>query len=689
MLQQAVAYQTLGAADRRALHGQVAQAAAAAWPQQEEEHVEQLAYHYSRSDNTPKAVEYLGKAGARAQGLFLNAAAITFYTNALALLPALPENSARHETRARLLAGLGRVQHTIGDYSTAAQNLQQAVEEGMAAGLPPTEQVQWTYWLADALYWSGDYEAMLAACERAFALLPIAPATQEAIMLNQQMAGAHAALGDAERFITISLQTAENIRELPFVEELASPYHHVIDACLARKQVERAWEFTGALHDQAQGAGNLRALAKAEFIAARICSETGRHAEALARGEAALDLAHKTGDTAAIQFCLSRLMSDALVLGKLEEAERYASLEYGFALEAGDYGGEWLMLVASIHLGLGKAASARTLLEQSMALSRKLDSSLYPEAHLWLGRAQQRLGDIEEAMKEFQAVLQRSKPGMPSPPFMPDAKPAFLLALAALNELLPDPQRFASKVDQVCAELWGGEPFFTQAYLARTEVGAEGALLRRGGITFTEWQWVDPLGDCGWSAQDGVLEIRAANGRDLWWTNVSAPRLVRRFEADLCLQAECGPPDDRVPALGGLLVWVDAHNYLRLDYGSGGRHELAFLGCVGGKSVVVGRGRLNAQRVVLRLARTGSHVTALCREDAERWYTLGTIDFAAGAVSAGLYAAGLIDRAVYPGAYPSGTRICFSDLRTCAIRGPTLREGVTLPPPPLASQRCT
>ena len=304
----------------------MAQAAAAAWPQQEEEHVEQLAYHYSRSDNTPKAVEYLGKAGARAQGLFLNAAAITFYTNALALLPALPENSTRHETRARLLAGLGRVQHTTGNYSTAAQNLQQAVEEGMAAGLPPAEQVQWTYWLADALYWSGDYQAVLAACDRAFALLPIAPATQEAIILNQQMAGAYAALGDAERFVTISLQTAENIRELPFVEELASPYHHVIDACLARKQVERAWEFIDALHDQAQAAGNLRALAKAEFIAARTCSETGRHAEALVRGEAALDLARKTGDTATIQFCLSRLMSDALVLGKLDEAERYAKL---------------------------------------------------------------------------------------------------------------------------------------------------------------------------------------------------------------------------------------------------------------------------------------------------------------------------------------------------------------------------
>ena len=153
---------------------------------------------------------------------------------------------------------------------------------------------------------------------RAFAVLPIEPDSLEAVLLNQQMAGAYAALGDAERFYAISLQTAQVIRRLPFCEELTSPYHHVIDACLARKEVARAWEFIEALRSQAQAVGNLRALAKAEFIAARTCSETGRLAEALARGEAALALAQQAGDAATIDFCLGRLMSDALALGNFD-----------------------------------------------------------------------------------------------------------------------------------------------------------------------------------------------------------------------------------------------------------------------------------------------------------------------------------------------------------------------------------
>ena len=387
------------------------------------------------------------------------------YEKALALFAELPGGESRRAERAGLLANLGRVQHTVGSFTAAAQSLQQAWNEGKAAGVPAAELARWAYWLADAYYWAGDYPSVLAICDEAFAVLPIMPGSQESIMLNQQRAGAYAAMGDAERFVAISLQSAESIRRLPFAEELVSPYHHVIDACLACKEVQRAWEFIDTLYGQAKAAGNLRALAKAEFIAARTCSETGRHAEALGRGESALDLARQTGDTATIQFCLSRLMCDAMVLGRLDEARRYAELEHGYAVESGDFGGEWLMLIASIHLGLGDPVTARTLLEQSLALARKLDYMLCAEANLWLGCAQQQLGNAKAAIREFQTVLQHSRPSMPSPPFMPDAKPVSLLALAALNDLLPDPQQFAAKVDPIYAELWRDEPFFRHAYL--------------------------------------------------------------------------------------------------------------------------------------------------------------------------------------------------------------------------------
>ena len=79
-----------------------------------------------------------------------------------------------------------------------------------------------------------------------------------------------------------------------------------------------------------------------------------------------------------------------------------------------------------------------------------------------------------------------------------------------------------------------------------------------------------PEGDCSWTTGAGYVEIFAANGRDLWWTNFSAPRLVRTFDGDFSLQVRCEPADDQTPAIGGLLLWLDERNYLRLDRGSGG-----------------------------------------------------------------------------------------------------------------------
>ena len=107
VLQQAVAYQTIGSAERRALHGRVAQAIESLWPEQQAERVEQLAYHYSRSDDTAKAVEFLVKAGERSQRLFLNSAAIAFFEQALALQAQLPDREAQRIARPRAV-GLSR-----------------------------------------------------------------------------------------------------------------------------------------------------------------------------------------------------------------------------------------------------------------------------------------------------------------------------------------------------------------------------------------------------------------------------------------------------------------------------------------------------------------------------------------------------------------------------------------------------
>src|SRR4029434_3104418 len=60
-----------------------------------EDHYGDLAYHYSRSGNTPKAVEYLHLAGQQAVQRSAHVEAITHLTTALEFLNALPDTPER------------------------------------------------------------------------------------------------------------------------------------------------------------------------------------------------------------------------------------------------------------------------------------------------------------------------------------------------------------------------------------------------------------------------------------------------------------------------------------------------------------------------------------------------------------------------------------------------------------------
>jgi len=180
-------------------------------------------------------------------------------------------------------------------------------------------------------------------------------------------------------------------------------------------------------------------------------------------------------------------------------------------------------------------------------------------------------------------------------------------------------------------------------------------------MILSDWDWQDPLNDCTFGFNHG-FEIRAANGRDLWDVNFSAPRLLRQVRENFTVQTVCLPLDKK-PAIGGLLLWKDQGNYLRLDRGRRGSQEISFEGCLKNKDIIIGRGRLStgrSKRVYLRVEWVGDQVNALCSADGEHWFTLGHAIFPAGdPVQVGLHAIGNIPRHIYHGAYPDGTAILF------------------------------
>lgn len=182
--------------------------------------------------------------------------------------------------------------------------------------------------------------------------------------------------------------------------------------------------------------------------------------------------------------------------------------------------------------------------------------------------------------------------------------------------------------------------------------------------------WQDPQGDCSYNVCDG-LDIHAANGRDLWWMNRSAPRVLWPCGEDVALQSRVVRVDTETPALGGLLFWVDEHNYLCLEHGMNGSTDLLVSVCMDGQSLIVGRGRLPGRHLWLRLERNGHQINSCCSPNGIEWQEVGQMFFPVQTPSwIGIYAIGNIDRTVYPGAFRQGSAIRFEKLSMRTPYGP-------------------
>jgi predicted ATPase/class 3 adenylate cyclase len=106
-LTQEVAYNSMLIERRKILHERAGQVLEAMFPDQLDDHVSELARHYSSSDNFSKAVEYLGRAGQHALQRCAPADATSDLASAIDLLQKLPENGDRGQRELPFQMALG------------------------------------------------------------------------------------------------------------------------------------------------------------------------------------------------------------------------------------------------------------------------------------------------------------------------------------------------------------------------------------------------------------------------------------------------------------------------------------------------------------------------------------------------------------------------------------------------------
>ena len=111
-----VAYNSVLIERRKLLHERIGSAMEASFPQSIDDHLSQLAYHYGRSANVRKALDYLRLAGRQAHQRLAHGEAIAHLNAALQLLKSLPEDDEHRREEASL-------QITFAEAAAAARGL--------------------------------------------------------------------------------------------------------------------------------------------------------------------------------------------------------------------------------------------------------------------------------------------------------------------------------------------------------------------------------------------------------------------------------------------------------------------------------------------------------------------------------------------------------------------------------------
>jgi class 3 adenylate cyclase/tetratricopeptide (TPR) repeat protein len=661
---------------RMQFHRQVAEGIEGLYRDSVAEYYEHLAYHYQRSGIVEKAVDYLIKAGDKAHQNYANEEALDYYQQALAQLPTAAANQIDPTWEVAIHRGLGQVQHRLGQHGEAEQHLRQAIDLALARKLPAREvvriqlQLGWLLYLnrrADAVQEVADAGLALLEREQAARPLPTERQPMEEVLLRDLRGIAFALRGDHRGWLDEVGPLVPTVEQLPYAEELRPVYFHLGNELIADKNLAEALRLAEIFEGRAMAVQDLDAAGILRLTRGFACLEQGNLGEALAHARQAEQNFAQVGDVANRGFALLMQGLALLWSGDLAAAQQLADRLAGLAAPANLtwHLGAGYVLAGLAALGTGHSEAAAEAFTQAAAATKDL-AGHWPSALAYdQGRVALAQGQRATAAERFRAALAQ--------PHGPSFHSRFRVSsvrdwpiLSGLEEALDDPVAFREFCDtfRVAPPAAALESVRSHWYLTPA-AAPPAAVAPRFHDDFAtalapDWTWQDPFGDCRAEAGAGLV-LRAANARDLREANQSAPRLLRAAPAgDWVLQTTVSPAAADRPGIGGLLVWQDTENYLALEWGRWGTGDVGFRSCLKREDRVIGRGRVVAPSVTLRLERRGATVTALVSADGQQWLSAGTVDFAADPVQVGLFAVGDIDRSCHPGAFPEGTALRFS-----------------------------
>lgn len=393
---QEVAYESLPFATRALLHDQLAQFIEHTFPDDLEQNLDLLAFHYERSNNEPKKRQYLLKAGEAAQANYANFAAIDYYQKVLPLLPEVE--------KVKVMLKLGQVLELVGTRDEAEALYHQALDK--AAELNDRQ-------------------------EMAFVQAAIGE------LLRKQ-----GLYGEVPKWLDSAREGFEEVGDLAGVGQVL---HY--EGTLAAQQGEL--DFARSLYNQSleirRKLGDKRHIASLLSNLGIIEQYLGERDQSRVLMEEALSIRRSIGDRGAIQNSLNNLGNLTREQGNFAEARRYLEEATSISQEIGD---QWAIAnsmnnLANVIRAQGEYELARSLYQKSLAINIEMEDK-WAIAYLFedMGCLAAMEGQSERALTLAGAAAHlREEIGAPLPP----------AERAALDETLDKARKELDKSKQAVA----------------------------------------------------------------------------------------------------------------------------------------------------------------------------------------------------------------------------------------------
>ncbi|MDY7039577.1 MAG: adenylate/guanylate cyclase domain-containing protein [Chloroflexota bacterium] len=410
-LLQEVAYHSVLKSNRLQAHRQIGEWLEKRFTDRLEEAYDLLAHHYRLSDDLPRALEYLQKAGQRAQADYANREAVVYYDQALDVLDRLDAaGQAYPESHFDILCGRSEVYDVLGQREAQEADIAALVD--LAQELNDDRRLARAYNQRSWYYWAvGDYDHAESSARAALEIAEGAGDVQGQGQARWNLGSVLRWQGRPQQALS-HFQTAHELFEMcdsvamagRSLDRLASAYYDLGEYQTALVSAEQAL----ALHRQTGRRRNeAQVLIRMGMIYADVL---GNYSLALECYHAALDIQQEIGD----RWLLGTLDNDIgellIRLGRFEEAESHLRQGHDIWRETRDAEGLFdnLSARAALYLALGDADAAIVCLQEAVGLApgpaQMADGiGRLAIAHLCRGQS----GDVAHALtliEEIQAI---------------------------------------------------------------------------------------------------------------------------------------------------------------------------------------------------------------------------------------------------------------------------------------------